>query len=389
MKFIHDTVSVCNHCYRHIPGVVFERDGKIWLSKKCEEHGIMEEVVEVDAEFYYNINRVQYRTIDSIMFESTDRCQLSCPHCYHLPDNKTTDLPLDLLLAKVLNYPRKFKPMIAGAEALLYKDIIPLAHTLEERFGLVRILTNGIRLADADFAKELLSNRKVLPAVGLNHYTYQGKAVHAKQLRGIANAKEYGELSDINYTLEDLDHLPEIFEEIEQLRDDKLKVVRIRAGSFIGRSSDTNRNYLSITIKKLKELLGDELVAAPEDDNPYHHMFKWRGLSLRIIQWPDVKNIDLEELTSGPWANFTNGPISNFVHQVILRDAFINNKLTPLDEVPEYYRPVTGHELNTRENPHWKVNWSGPTPMSKLEYVITDPRKMPVAIKKVIPLAKG
>ena len=34
MKFIHDTVSVCNECYRHIPGVVFERDDQIWLTKK-------------------------------------------------------------------------------------------------------------------------------------------------------------------------------------------------------------------------------------------------------------------------------------------------------------------------------------------------------------------
>ncbi len=52
MKFIHDTVSLCNHCYRHIPGVIFERDDKIWLTKKCMNHGIMEEVVEVDTEFY-------------------------------------------------------------------------------------------------------------------------------------------------------------------------------------------------------------------------------------------------------------------------------------------------------------------------------------------------
>ena len=81
MKFIHDTVSVCNHCYRHVPGVVFERDDKIWLSKKCQTHGVMEEVVEPDVEFYYSLSRPRARNIDMIMFEATDKCQLKCPHC--------------------------------------------------------------------------------------------------------------------------------------------------------------------------------------------------------------------------------------------------------------------------------------------------------------------
>ena len=55
MKFIHDTISLCNHCYRHIPGVVFERNDQIWLSKMCHEHGQQQEIVELDPEYYYGI----------------------------------------------------------------------------------------------------------------------------------------------------------------------------------------------------------------------------------------------------------------------------------------------------------------------------------------------
>jgi uncharacterized radical SAM superfamily Fe-S cluster-containing enzyme len=33
MLFIHKTVSLCDKCYRHIPGNVIEQDGQILLKK--------------------------------------------------------------------------------------------------------------------------------------------------------------------------------------------------------------------------------------------------------------------------------------------------------------------------------------------------------------------
>ena len=76
MKFIHNTVSLCNECYRHIPGVVFERDDKIWLSKKCPEHGVMEEVVEIDTEYYYNLAK----TDDSEFISDRKSTRLNSSH---------------------------------------------------------------------------------------------------------------------------------------------------------------------------------------------------------------------------------------------------------------------------------------------------------------------
>jgi len=375
MKFIHDTISVCNHCYRHIPGVVYEKDEKIWLTKKCVEHGEMQQLVEIDPEFYYSINKASGAAFVSLMFEATNKCQLNCPHCYQLPDNSHVDSPLDNMLKMIGTYPAGFVPMVAGAEPTLYNDIIPLTTILAEQYGRCRTLTNGLRFGDKKFAKALLHNKEVYPAVGLNHWSYQGKKVHEKQLRGIENIKEFSTLDDIGYTVESLDHLPEIFEEIDRIADDKVSMVRIRFGSFIGRSSDQQRNYLSKTVAHIKDLLGDELVATPLDDNPYHVMYNWRGTPLRIIQWPDVQNIDMEELNTGPWANFHNGPITNFVHQVIMRDAFINNKKLKLDDCPSYY-----HINNGEDRKYWKSDWQGPVEFSEFDYIINDPRKQPTGV---------
>lgn len=382
MKFIHDTISLCNHCYRHIPGVVFERDDKIWISKMCHEHGEQQEIVELDPEYYYQINKRCPWIFQSVMFDATNKCQLECPHCYQMPDNKSIDKPMDLLLHEAGQYPKGMVPMIAGAEPTLHKEIIPLAHAIVDTYGSTKILSNGLKFVDKRFTKELLLDKQVSVSVGLNHWTYQGQRIHNQQLVGIENIKEVSTIDVIAYTVESFDHLPEIFEEIDKLGDDKVRMFRIRFGSFIGRSSDTERNYLSKTLSKMREIVGDELVAKPLDDNPYHNMFEWRGKALRIIQWPDVKNIDMEELNTGPWASFYDGPVTNFVHQVIMRDAFINNTMKKLDDCPSYYHCKTNDDLMLPENKYWKHGWQGPVDFTEFDYTIKDERKKPLKVRK-------
>lgn len=382
MKFIHNTISLCNTCYRHIPGIVFENDDKIWLTKKCEEHGEQQEIVELDPEYYYGITKKEPWQFVSCMFEATNKCQLECPHCYQVPDNKSVDRPLELIMAQLNEFPKGVVPMIAGAEPTLYKDIIPLAHTIADTWGSTKILSNGLKFVNKKFAKDLLYNKPVYVSVGLNHWTYQGEKIHRQQLTAIENIKEVSSIDVIAYTVESFDHLPEIFDEIDKLGDENVRMFRIRFGSFIGRSSDQQRNYLSKTLKEMKKIVGNELIANPLDDNPYHNMFDWRGKLLRIIQWPDVRNIDMEELITGPWAQFHDGPVTNFVHQVIMRDAFINNNLKKLDDCPSYYQFKTNEQIATPEYQYWKKDWSGPVDFTEFDYTIKDERKKPLRVRK-------
>jgi hypothetical protein len=231
---------------------------------------------------------------------------------------------MELIMNQLEAFPAGVLPLIAGAEPTLYKDIIPLAHTIADRWGSTKILSNGLKFVDKRFTKKLLQDKPVYISIGLNHWTYQGEKIHKQQLIGIQNIKEVSTIDVIAYTVESFDHLPDILEEIDKLGDEKVRMFRIRFGSFIGRSSDQQRNYLSKTLKELRKIVGDEMRSTPLDDNPYHNIFYWRGKILRIIQWPDVRNIDMEELITGPWAQFYDGPVTNFVHQVIMRDAYIN-----------------------------------------------------------------
>jgi hypothetical protein len=92
----------------------------------------------------------------------------------------------------------------------------------------------------------------------------------------------------------------------------------------------------------------------------------------------------MEELDTGPWCQFYDGPITNFVHQVITRDAYINNSLPQLDFAPAkyHYRKIY-HEFNNR---HWKHHWKKPTLFKTFDWTLEELQMNPIPKKKIVSL---
>ncbi len=384
MLFIHNTVSLCNHCYRHIPAVVYEQDGEIRMAKNCPEHGIMYSVVETNTEFYYSLEHHRdIASFNQVLFEASDRCQLSCPHCYHLPDNKVQDRPIEDVITQLSMFPRDSAPMLAGAEATLRPDFVELCQEINKLgFEKFELLSNGLKFYNIDWAKQVYDAGLITMCLGLNHPSYQGEKVHNKQLQALGNMLDLGYMIGyVGYTIESYDHLPFILNEIKKIDHPQINHYRIRCGSFIGRSSDQQRSYLSELVRQIKVLTNNEIEAYSSDDNPYHVMVSWNGILLRLIQWPDVTNIDMEELATGPWCQFYDGPITNFVHQVITRDAYKNMNLPQLDQAPSKYH----YRTMSITHSHWKDNWSGPVTFNDFNWVLESDQQ-PTKNKLTIPI---
>ena len=50
------TISLCETCYRHCAAERVTRADGVYLVKTCEEHGVMQHMVERDIEFYQQLH---------------------------------------------------------------------------------------------------------------------------------------------------------------------------------------------------------------------------------------------------------------------------------------------------------------------------------------------
>jgi organic radical activating enzyme len=354
MNKLEDTLSLCEHCYRHVPAVRFERDGSIWLGKSCKWHGYSEHLVEPDANFYLGYNYTR-RALESYFIEVTNRCNLACPHCYQEPDNTSKDPSIDYLLTVIESWPDDGYPVaLVGAEPTIRKDLSELVQAIQSMPGKPRgvmILTNGVYWAKEGYVDQFTNFKNVMWTIGLNHPDYQGHAVRSKQMKGIQLAKDAGlRIKNVSYTLEDMTQLEYCLEEIQEFGTTICEQYRIRCGADIGRHPGGPKIYLSDLVKETKRLCQEKGWTCVEDlnyGNRAHYPLVINGILVKIIQWPDVKTIDLLEVQTEAIADVLPGkPPSPLVHQVILRDCAVNKGLPLYDTIPQEYIDNYGHKRN-------------------------------------------
>ena len=347
MNKIHDTISICEHCYRHIPANLFERDGKIWLSKKCKWHGESEHLVEPNADFYLNY-KYERPTNHTYCLDITNRCNLNCPHCYQIPDNMSKDPSIDTILDTICAWEDDgYAVALMGAEPTTRKDLPELCRAIQALPGKPRsimILTNGVYLSDYEYAQQFKDIPNLFWTIGLNHPDYQGHTVRKKQMEGIDNCMKLDmKIKNVSYTLETISQLEYCLEEIQEFGQTlSPHNYRVRVGTDIGRHPGEEKIYLSELVDMVKAVCdkkGWTYEYAPGYAIRAHYPIRINGILVKIIQWPDVRTIDLEEDQTESWADMLPGkPVSPLVHQVILRDGAVNKNLPLYDTVPEKYQ---------------------------------------------------
>lgn len=344
-----ETLAMCEHCYRHVPAVRFERDGQIWLGKTCKAHGYHESLIEVDAEFYLS-QQYQKRNASSYWIDITNRCNLDCPHCYQMPDNESKDPSIDFILEQIKSLPDNGWPIsLVGAEPTTRRDLDILVKSIQSLPGkprMIMIVTNGINLGKEEYAKKFVNISNLKWTIGLNHPNYNGGVIRSKQEEGIKNCQTLGlTIKNFTYTLGSLDQLEFVLDEVQYWNEQGIcDNTRIQLGVEIGRTPDEHgpELYLSDLVKATREICKDKGWTWEVDDvwsNRTHYLVRINGLVHRLIKWVDVKTIDFEETYSESLADMIPGkPMSPLLHQVILRDRYINEGQMLFDTLPKKYR---------------------------------------------------
>lgn len=341
------TMTLCHTCHKHIPAYTYHKNGQLWMAKICDEHGISHHMIERDYEFYSKLvytEGVFTFTKNNVMTEVTDRCNANCPHCYHIPDNQKPDEPAVEIINRIKSwYSDDLTLILAGAEPSLRPDFFELLKEINIQFPAseIAVLSNGIRFADKGNALKAIDAGLKGVLIGLNHPTYHNNIIlRQKQLAAIENCYEEGlPLYYIGYTMSSVKELDDILKEITTKHWNPPQF-RIRYGSDIGRYPDQERLYVSDLYKLIKKWCednGKEFEDMIGDNNLYHTMVKVEGKPIRVIQWCDETDINMEELRTGPYCDFVPDGITNFLHQVIRRDVYKNQNIPLPDSPPERY----------------------------------------------------
>jgi uncharacterized radical SAM superfamily Fe-S cluster-containing enzyme len=188
--FYDVALTICSVCFRKVEGKIVFQDGKVFLLKRCPEHGAERVLVADDIDYYRRCREVFIKAPEMpaiyntpvrwgcpydcglctdheqhsclTLLEITDSCNLRCPVCYAASGpERLTHRPLALiekmLDAIVRNEGKPDVVQISGGEPTLHPqffEIVALAKARPIRHLMVN--TNGVRLAqDEEFVKRL------------------------------------------------------------------------------------------------------------------------------------------------------------------------------------------------------------------------------------------
>jgi uncharacterized radical SAM superfamily Fe-S cluster-containing enzyme len=230
--FLEYTKSICPVCKAVIDAEVNVRANKVFLRKRCRDHGQFEALVYSDAEMYLDIQRfnkpgtIPLRTQTEVrdgcpldcglcpdhkqhaclgLIEVNTACNLDCPVCFadsgHQPDGfaLTPDQVAAGLDAFVAAEGEPEVVMFSGGEPSIHPDILQFcAMARDKGVRTVVLNTNGLRLAhDARFAPALaeLGVKIYLQFDGLDqatHLALRGRDLRDAKAKALARCADAG-----------------------------------------------------------------------------------------------------------------------------------------------------------------------------------------------------
>ncbi|MFH2136977.1 MAG: radical SAM protein [Candidatus Omnitrophota bacterium] len=163
-KITRKTMGVCDVCGEKVQAYITETDKDIFFCKSCVNHG--DKQVRISRKKYYNdleqfyfplIEKKPQCSVEMVELVVTFKCNISCPICY-LGDFKKKLNDFDPTLeeindfAKGCSYPAL---VISGGEATCREDLPEIIAILKRYGKTVSLNTNGIKLADFNYALKL------------------------------------------------------------------------------------------------------------------------------------------------------------------------------------------------------------------------------------------
>lgn len=180
------TLSLCPECLASIPAREYEQHGKVMMTKECPRHGVFNDIISSDVKIFHELERWHFKdgagfsnpqvegatrcptecgicnmhaTHTSVAnVDITGRCNLSCNICF-ADSNKFLYEPSLEELTVMLQRLRDTRPapcttvQYTGGEPTVHPQFLEIVEkTKRLGFTHIQVATNGLKLADPDFA---------------------------------------------------------------------------------------------------------------------------------------------------------------------------------------------------------------------------------------------
>ena len=226
--------TLCPECSCMILGRYFVRDGVVLIEKTCPEHGYFRDKINTDVELYLKGTRAGFQDERGVhhpqvsgagscpsdcglcnqhhsasclaQIDLTNRCNLTCPVCFANANQAgyLAEPPYEMVV-EYLRALRNQHPYPAtaiqftGGEPTLHPDFARIISTAREMgFSHIQIATNGIRVAELEFAERVAEaglHNLYLQFDGLDDDQYRrirGRPLLETKLRAIENCRRTG-----------------------------------------------------------------------------------------------------------------------------------------------------------------------------------------------------
>jgi len=171
--------GICEGCRKPVPAEHAIRDGKVYLRKTCPDCGVTEAMVSSDAAtwqhkrdiWHYDQEEFQgclfkcqscsrQHSPRMVFLDLTNRCNMNCPICIaNVPGMGFEYHPPIEYFEHVLDALARMEPQptvhLFGGEPTVREDLFEIIDMAHGKGLRVRIVTNGLRLADEGFCKRL------------------------------------------------------------------------------------------------------------------------------------------------------------------------------------------------------------------------------------------
>ena len=188
--FYDVAITICSVCFRKLEGKIVFEDDKVFLLKRCPEHGAERVLIADDVDYYRRCREVFIKKPEMplvyntpvkwgcpydcglctdheqhsclSLIEVTDSCNLRCPVCYassgpERVQHRSLALIEKMFDAVVRNEGRPDVVQISGGEPTVHPEFFEIIELAKARpIQHLMINTNGVRIAqDEDFVRRL------------------------------------------------------------------------------------------------------------------------------------------------------------------------------------------------------------------------------------------